>query len=231
MQVPWRQLLFAQPPTQLGGMSQKSLVDHLLEEGYLRTSQIAEVLLSVRRDDFGHSDSPYNPSPIGHDQVISAFNVHAMACEALYPALVRPNARILDVGCGSGYLTAVFARLNPSATVYGIDCIPELVELSRANLMKGHDDLLRDGRVVLTTFDGSKGYPPGAPYDAIHVGAAVESIPKPLLDQLGADGVLVIPVGPKHILQELVKVTRGNQPEDMTQKQLALVRFVPLASK
>ena len=206
MQVPWRQLLFAQPPTQLGGMSQKSLVDHLLEEGYLRTSQIAEVLLSVRRDDFGHSDSPYNPSPTGHDQVISAFNVHAMACEALYPALVRPNARILDVGCGSGYLTAVFARLNPSATVYGIDCIPELVELSRININKHNAELLNNDRIKLESFDGSKGYPSEAPYDAIHVGAAAEKMPLPLLEQLKVGGMMLIPVGPLHVGQNYLKV-------------------------
>ena len=70
MQVPWRQLLFAHPPLKPGGMSQKLLVDHLVEEGYLTTPHIAEVLLSIRRDDFGCSDSPYNPSPIGYDQVI-----------------------------------------------------------------------------------------------------------------------------------------------------------------
>ena len=229
MQIPWRQLLFVLPPIKPSAMSQRLLVEHLIEEGYLSTSQLTEVMLNIQRDDFGGSDSPYNPTNIGNDQTISAFNVHAIACEALYPALLRPNARILDVGCGSGYLTAVFARLNPSATVYGIDCRPELVQLSRNNLMKAHGDLLRDARVVLTTFNGTQGYPAGAPYDAIHVGAAAESIPQPLLDQLKEDGILVIPIGPRNILQELVKVTKqGNHSEKVIQKPLALVRFVPM---
>ena len=129
-----------------------------------------------------------------------------MACEALYPALVRPNARILDVGCGSGYLTAVFARLNPSATVYGVDCIPALVRLSRMNINKEDGDLLAWNRVRLQAKDASQGYPPGAPYDAIHVGAAAEELPMGLVNELKVGGMMLIPVGPHEGDQDYLKV-------------------------
>jgi protein-L-isoaspartate(D-aspartate) O-methyltransferase len=135
-------------------------------------------------------------------------DIHAMACEALYPALSRPNARILDVGCGSGYLTAVFARLNPSATVVGIDCVPGLVDMSRANIAQHDSDLLRS-HIKLAVSDGTKGYPDGAPYDVIHVGAAAERVPGPLLQQLKVGGMMLIPVGPIYIVQ--VYVRHGTQ--------------------
>ena len=206
MQVPWRQLLLTLPPVKLGMHKQRHFVDQLIEEGYLRTPKLIAVMLSIDRSDFGCTESPFNPCPIGHEESLSAFNVHAMACEALYPALVRPNAHILDVGCGSGYVTAVFARLNPSATVYGVDCIPALVRLSRENINKQDGDLLAWNRVRLQARDATKGYPAGAPYDVIHVGAAAEAIPQPLLEELKVGGMMLIPVGPHQGEQEYLKV-------------------------
>ena len=161
---------------------------------------------AVNRRNYGLTISAFHSSPIGYDQVISAFNVHAMACEALYSALVRPNARILDVGCGSGYLTAVFARLNPSATVYGVDCVPELVQLSRININKEDGDLLSSGRVVAVHGDASQGCPFGAPYDAIHVGASAEELPMALVNELKVGGMMLIPIGPLRIGQTFTKV-------------------------
>ena len=183
-----------------------SCIEELSKSGYLQTKSIIDVMTSVNRDNYGPTLSPYGPEPIGSGQSISAFNVHAMACEALYPALVRPNAHILDVGCGSGYLTAVFARLNPSATVYGVDCIPALVRLSRENINKQDGDLLAWNRVRLQARDATKGYPAGAPYDVIHVGAAAEAIPQPLLEELKLGGMMLIPVGPHQGEQEYLKV-------------------------
>ena len=183
-----------------------SFVDELISAGYLRQPELIQTMRAVNRHNYGLTTSAFHSSPIGYDQVISAFNVHAMACEALYPALVRPNARILDVGCGSGYLTAVFARLNPSATVYGVECRPELVELSRNNLMKGDGDLLSGGRVVVVHGDASQGYPYGAPYDAIHVGAAAEELPMALVNELKVGGMMLIPIGPLRIGQTFTKV-------------------------
>ena len=88
--------------------------------------------------------------------------------ELLHSRLSVPRSpRVLDVGCGSGYLSVLFARLNPSATVFGIDYIQELVDLSRRNAMKKDGDLIADGRVTFIRGDGWKGYPEGGPYDVI----------------------------------------------------------------
>ena len=202
------------PVVAMSLIGQSNFIDQLIKSGSLRTPEIIQVIGHLDRSDFGRTQSPYSPEMIGFGQTISAFDIHTMACEALYPALVRPNAHILDVGCGSGYLTAVFARLNPSATVYGVDCVEQLVELSRLNIAKHNSDLLADGRVVLKAYDGSKGYPPGAPYDAIHVGAAAEKMPMPLLEQLRVGGMMLVPVGPWHIGQNYLKVSYGFDDED-----------------
>ena len=115
------------------------IVRDLRATGFIHREQVFDAFLSVDRtlyspENFSLTED--SPLPIGHGQTISAANIHAMATEALYPALTKPEASILDVGCGSGFLTAVFARLNPTAKVYGIDCVPELVSLSKKNMMK-----------------------------------------------------------------------------------------------
>ena len=201
-----RVLVSLVPVLAMSLIGQKGFIDQLVKSGDLRTPEIIYAISHLDRSDFGRTQSPYSPELIGFGQTISAFDIHAMACEALYPALVRPNAHILDVGCGSGYLTAVFARLNPSATVYGVDCVPELVELSRININKHNAELFNNDRIKLETFDGSKGYSPGAPYDAIHVGAAAQKMPVPLLEQLKVGGMMLIPVGPWEVGQNYLKV-------------------------
>lgn len=194
----------------------------------------------------------------------------AHVLEDLLPSLLRASQNhpsqplsILDVGCGSGYLTAVFGRMISGSTknlnhgkVYGIDVIPELVELSRANMMKADGDLLLDtatkdgsGAIVeLIARDGWGGYPPGSPYNAIHVGAAATTFPVQLMKQLAVGGVMVIPVGPDGGIQYLYNVERvgdssggnscvdGNRTaatlgfceDDYVVKRILGVRYVPL---
>lgn len=225
-------------------------VDQLAHAGVLKTPNLINTMRdNLDRWNYGPVESPVQPEPIGYSQTMSAWDIHAMATEALYPALMRPNASILDVGCGSGYLTALFARLNPSATVYGVDCIPELVELSRTNISKkvtstysliylvltlAQDiELLDSRRVVLEIADASKGYSKGAPYDAIHVGAATDHVPKELLRQLKVEGLMVAPVGPLQIGQNFVLFHREDAGIDdlaFSRRSLATVRFVPLVT-
>lgn len=136
--------------------------------------------------------------------------MHAHVLEDLLPPLLKATKdypekplRILDVGCGSGYLTAVFGRMverKPKSLshmnimnngkVFGIDVVPQLVELSRKNILKEDGDLLESGVVQVMTRDGWKGYPEGGPYNAIHVGAAAETFPKELMKQLALGGVM-----------------------------------------
>ena len=154
--------------------------------------------------------------------------MHAIALELLEPSL-RPGARVLDVGSGSGYLVAVFGRLvAPAGRVIGIDHIPELTEQSLRNLEKSNNDLLAAGTIEVHAGDGYEGYLPAAPYDAIHVGAAAPVMPQKLIDQLKPGGRMVIPVG--RIIQELI-VVHKRMDGTVVETHHDAVRFVPLTTK
>ena len=176
-------------------------------------------MTQVDRGHYARYD-PYDDSPqqIGHGATISAPHMHANACESLesYLPLQQQSApsasstaavqasssnpssstatsqtRILDIGSGSGYLTHVLAELaGTNARVVGLEHIPELVELAKANMRKSAEGqgLLDSGRVRFVAGDGRKGWPEDAPYDAIHVGAAAAEAHAPLLEQLKTPG-------------------------------------------
>jgi len=133
--------------------------------------------------------------------------MHASALELLAPAIMKAT-RVLDVGCGSGYLSVAMARMNPQVTVFGVDTYPELVELCRDNINKQDKDLLESGRVVLSSHDGWKGWKEYAPFDAIHVGAAAASIPRALMNQMNVGARMIIPVGETGATQLLWQVDR-----------------------
>ena len=116
--------------------------------------------------------------------------MHAAACESLLPFL-QPGARVLDVGSGSGYLTHVLAELvRPGGTVVGVEHLQPLVDLGTKNTRSSPEgsELLVNGGIKYVKADGRLGHPEGAPYDAIHVGAAAAGFHQPLIDQLKAPG-------------------------------------------
>ena len=116
--------------------------------------------------------------------------MHAAAAESLLPYL-HPNARVLDIGSGSGYLTHVLANLiAPSGSVVGLDHIQELVDLAGVNMRKSEagEELLKSEKVKFLKADGRLGWKEGAPYDAIHVGAAAAETHETLIEQLKAPG-------------------------------------------
>lgn len=131
--------------------------------------------------------------------------MHGHACEYLIDFL-KPGSRVLDIGSGSGYLTHVLANLvtdmspatgtGTGGQVIGVDHIPELVDLARANMSKSEQGrkLLESAKVKFITADGRLGWREGAPYDAIHVGAAADKLHPVLIEQLRAPGRLFIPV-------------------------------------
>lgn len=152
------------------GTTNASLVESLRRNGLITTSRVATAMASVDRGHFAPSQ-PYQDSPqaIGHAATISAPHMHANAAEALLPYL-RPGARVLDVGSGSGYLTCVLAALvMPGGTVVGVEHIEALREMGESNAGKStvSKEWMQDGRVRFVKGDGRLGWKEGAPWDAI----------------------------------------------------------------
>jgi protein-L-isoaspartate(D-aspartate) O-methyltransferase len=156
--------------------------------------------------------------PIGLGQTISQPWVVALMTQALVTGIDLPLKKVLEVGTGCGYQTAV---LSPFVRqIYTIDRIGSLQQAARARLNElGFDNVrYRQG-------DGFKGWPGQAPFDGIIVAAAPGEVPPALLDQLSEGGRLIIPVGPAGE-QDLVRITRT--ADGLVREQLSRVSFVPL---
>lgn len=116
--------------------------------------------------------------------------MHASAAESLLPFL-HPTSNVLDVGSGSGYLTHVLANLvEPEGKVVGVDHVQGLVDMANRNMGKSADgkELITSGCARFVKADGRQGWREGAPYDAIHVGAAALEAHGILIEQLKAPG-------------------------------------------
>jgi len=203
-------------------------VQHLIRRRILQNPRIISVMQETDRGNYVARD-PYHDSPqgIGSNATISAPHMHAHCLELCQHKLV-PGARVLDIGCGSGYLTACLTRLvGPSGKVVGVDHIPALVELSRRNMNRDDPALLQSGVAVLVTGDGRLGYPQEAPYDVIHVGATSSTYPQALVDQLKPEGMLVVPEGDHGGAQDLVVYQKDSNGK-LKRKVLFGVRYVPL---
>ena len=186
---------------------------------------------SVDRAMYCPSD-PYRDCPqrIGFNATISAPHMHGYALQWLAEHL-RTGKKVLDVGCGSGYLTACFGEMvrGEGGRVFGIDHIDGLVELSQRNLAAGNPGLLEDGTVSVAVADGFNGLPEQGPFDVIHVGAAAPQVPSTLLGQLAPGGKMVIPVGPDGGSQNIVAVSK-TQGGKLVQQNLMGVRYIPLTT-
>ncbi|KAH7681538.1 Protein-L-isoaspartate(D-aspartate) O-methyltransferase protein [Dioscorea alata] len=210
----------------------KGLVEHLKEYGVIKSKKVAEVMETIDRGLFVPEGNPAyvdSPMPIGYNATISAPHMHASCLELLEEHL-QPGMRALDVGSGTGYLTACFAMMvGPQGRAIGIEHIPELVAFSIDNINKSAAaPLLKGGSLSVHAADGRLGWPELAPYDAIHVGAAASEIPPALLEQLKPGGRMVIPVG--NIFQDL-KVVDKNLDGSINIRNEASVRYVPLTSR
>lgn len=220
--------------TSMATNTNMDLVNQLRSSGILKSRPAIDAFTKVDRGKFCKT-TPYEDSPayLMAGQTISAPHMHASAVEYLLPSLLKENAQVLDIGCGSGYLTVLMARLNKGSKVFGIDIVPELVELSKQNTRAHDKDLMESGRVSFTLADGWKGYPEHAPFDAIHVGAAAEMLPKELVKQLKVGGTMFIPVGQQSFMgQVILLLTRtkdsGPLEEQFDSEELMPVRYVPL---
>ena len=160
------------------------------------------------------------PLQIGHDQTISQpFTVAYMTAQLH----LTPRSRVLEVGTGSGYQAAVLAEI--AAEVYTIEIVVPLADSAAARLAR-----LGYGRVHTRTGDGYLGWPEAAPFDAIIVTAAADSVPPPLVAQLRPGGRMVIPVGTAGTVQMLTLIEKAADGRT-AKRSLLPVRFVPLTGR
>jgi protein-L-isoaspartate(D-aspartate) O-methyltransferase len=166
-------------------------------------------------ESLAHAAYNDSPLPIGHGQTISQPLIVAFMTEA---AKITRDAKVLEIGTGSGYQAAVAAEL--SQHVYSIEIVPALAERAAAALKAtGYE------RIKVKTADGYHGWPEHAPFDVVIVTAAADTIPPPLIAQLKDGGRMLIPVGPQFGAQNLVLVTK--QDGKIRTRTLMPVRFVP----
>ncbi len=186
-------------------------------------ARVLAAMERVERADFvpeAWRDQAYDdrPLPIGHGQTISQPAVVGLMLQALD---VAPRMRVLDIGVGSGYQTALLSRLARS--VYGIERIRALHDTAKARLAAGGFD-----NVFLRWGDGGLGWPEAAPYDRIIAAAAAEDVPGALADQLKDGGVMVLPLGRADAGQTLWRIRRdGERFETQEICDVAFVPFLP----
>ncbi|KAA0874817.1 protein-L-isoaspartate(D-aspartate) O-methyltransferase [Nitrincola tapanii] len=200
--------------------TRERLISRLREKG-IQDERVLDVILRTPRHLFldealAHRAYEDTALPIGYNQTISQPYIVARMTEVLLAA--GPLQRVLEVGTGSGYQTAILAQLVEQ--VFSVERIRPLQEKARKRLQR-----LKLYNVMLRHTDGGMGWPDKGEFDGILVTAAPEEIPSELLAQLAVGGRLVIPVGGQH--QNLRLVTRKEQ--DLYETQiLEGVKFVPL---
>ncbi|NLW60586.1 MAG: protein-L-isoaspartate(D-aspartate) O-methyltransferase [Firmicutes bacterium] len=190
----------------------------------LTDQRVRAALGKIPRDQFIPEEyRPYAyeniPLPIGYGQTISQPYIVGLMTELL---ALQPTDRVLEIGTGSGYQTAVLAEL--AAHVYSIETIEPLAKSAQEVLTRlGYDN------ISLRTADGYFGWEEASPFDAIIITAAAEEVPPPLKAQLADGGRLVAPIGPPGGTQVLWRFTKQNN--NFIRENKGLVRFVPFTRR
>jgi protein-L-isoaspartate(D-aspartate) O-methyltransferase len=203
--------------------SRERLINRLVEQGIHNRTVLEAIRATPRHlfiDEALESHAYANhPLPIGYGQTISQPYIVAFMTEALLSQ--GPLDRVLEIGTGSGYQTAILAQLVNK--VYTIERIEHLLQKAEKRL-----ENLGLNNVEFKYGDGYQGWGKYAPYQGIIVTAAPPTVPDILLEQLAIGGCMIIPVGPQRSHQVLYKIIRGRNYE---QYALEEVSFVPLVSK
>lgn len=193
---------------------------------YLKSKNIEDSLRKYKRELFVPVDLKHQayrdfPLSIGFNQTISQPSTVVAMTEALE---VKKGQRILEIGTGSGWQAAILSDLvGEKGFVYTIEIIKELAEFAKNNIKK-----LGIKNIEVITGDGSLGLREKAPFDRIIVTAACPDIPKPLLEQLKEDGIIVIPIGNLYLQEMYVAKKLKNKIE---KKSIGSFMFVPLVGK
>ncbi len=196
------------------------MVEQQLQRRGITDTRVLAAMGEVPRELFvpdAHRGDAYADSalPLSHGQTISQPLMVAMSLEAL---ALDGHENVLDVGSGSGYQSAVLARL--AQTVHAVEIVPDLVDAAQVRL-----DLLGIDNVELHLGDGRLGWKDAAPYDAIVVAAAAETTPLALIEQLVDGGRLVIPVGERR--GQTLTLFRKHE-DRVESEELCRCVFVPL---
>jgi protein-L-isoaspartate(D-aspartate) O-methyltransferase len=201
----------------------RSMVDQQIERRGVCDRQVLEAMREVPRHEFvpaGVRTRAYHdhPLPIGFGQTISQPYIVAFMLEQL---LLKATDRVLELGTGSGYQTAILSKLV--GQVFSIEIIDELSRRAAADFQR-----LGYVNILLKSGDGYKGWPEFAPFDAIVVAAAPDHVPEALTDQLREGGRMVIPIG-NAFDQNLLLIEKRS---GATRKRVMCpVRFVPFTRK
>lgn len=186
--------------------------------------RVKTVLGKIPRDQFVPEEyQPYAyenvPLPIGYGQTISQPYIVGLMTELL---ALKPTDRVLEIGTGSGYQTAVLAEL--AAHVYSIETVEPLAKSAQEVLTRlGYDN------ISFRIADGYFGWEEASPFDAILIAAAAEEVPPPLKEQLANGGRLVLPIGPPGGTQTLWRITKQNN--NFVRENKGIVRFVPFTRR
>lgn len=205
-------------------------------QGILQAPNIIRAMTKVPREEFLPDDMKSHayvdtPIPIGFGQTTSALHMTALFCEY---GEMKLGQRVLEVGGGCGYMSCVYAevvapqekRKETWGHVWSAELIPELAEVGKANIKRlGYDE-----RVTFVQADASEGLKGEGQFDLIIVTSAAPEIPEELVNQLKADGILIIPVGGADFYQHLIRI-RKEADGRQSQENLGGVAFVPLKGK
>lgn len=198
-------------------MNNKDLIQSLIEGGWLKSERVISSFQKVKREDFvpeNLSGLAYlnKPLSIGWGQTISQPLVVAIMLEMLD---VEEGDKIMDIGSGSGWATALMGVLSGSGRVFGVEVVPELVEFGKKNISKYNNVEIRRG-------NGREGLEEEAPFDKILVSAETDKIERSWKDQLRVGGRMVVPLGSSLTLVEKVGDNEFNK------KKKEGFMFVPL---
>jgi protein-L-isoaspartate(D-aspartate) O-methyltransferase len=202
------------------------LINDLIKKGYLKSDSIIDAFSRIRRQEFIPEDLAMAadvdiPLPIGYGQTISQPLTVAFMLELLDP---QPGQRILDVGSGSGWTTALLANIvGEKGHVTGIERIPELCKEGKRNVNKF--GFIKKGTVEIHCKDGREGFEKNSPYDRILVSAFAEEVPTCLKEQMVIGGKMVIPI--YNAIQYIEK--RGK--DDFYREEFKGFSFVPLVEE
>ncbi|MCB1669185.1 MAG: protein-L-isoaspartate(D-aspartate) O-methyltransferase [Pseudomonadales bacterium] len=204
--------------------TRERLIQRLKDQG-ITDQRVLDVMRTTPRHIFldealSHRAYEDTALPIGYSQTISQPYVVALMTQIILS--LGPRKRVLEIGAGSGYQTAVLAQLVDK--VFSVERIKPLLDKARSRMR-----MLGFRNVRLNHSDGGFGWPEYGPYDAILSAAAPEQVPGELLLQMAPDGILVIPVGPGSV-QELRVIIRKGDSMEFQESIAENVRFVPLLS-